>query len=212
MRSLETVFEIRQGTEEKAPPPARPKGILVPSAKDGVLLAVGTEVTGAEAKGPKVFEVRVGTEVRRFRPLTVGDLVEKGQVLAQLDDQRPRLEVQSRQARVMVARANHQAAIATAKEAKARLERIGQLKDARAVSEEEYRAAVLKRDKSHQEEIARREEVRLAEIEVLQAQLDLEQYTIRSPVRGHVRAILRQRGEAVRSLEGVFEIRIAEKE
>ncbi|MCI0461681.1 MAG: sigma-70 family RNA polymerase sigma factor [Gemmataceae bacterium] len=211
VRRLETVFEIRQDTEAK-PPPVKPKVMRLPSRVDGILLAVGTEVPSADKAKPGVFAVRGGDEVRWFRRLVEGDLVQEGQVLARLDDNLPRKDLEIKRARLRAAEADHAAAATLKAEAQARLKRAMPLGGPIPRPEEEYSAVVATRDKYYQEEAVKKEVVRIAQIEVQQAQAALEMYTIRSPVRGHIRQILRRQGEAVRSFETVFEIGIAEKQ
>src|SRR5207253_3157888 len=88
------------------------KRVRVPSPQNGILLAVGTEVKKG-APGP-TFQLRIGKEVRAYRRLRVGDRVEKGQMLAQLDDRRAYNEVAQAEAKFELALADHQAARAMA--------------------------------------------------------------------------------------------------
>jgi RNA polymerase sigma factor (sigma-70 family) len=204
------------GNKEGAAAAPLMRVVRVPSPQDGILLAVGTEVkkgdAAAAAKG--LLRVEVGKEVRLYRRLREGDRVERGQVLAQLDDRLARLEVAIKKARVSAAKVEYPAALAMAREAQARLDRLDQLKNQNRnlVSAEEYTAAVLTRDKHEQEKVSKGEQVKLSEIELKQAQILLEMYTIRSPVRGVLSRIHKYRGEAVRGLETVFEVQAPDRD
>src|SRR5262249_53764147 len=155
----------------------------VPSQRDGIIIAIGSEIQEAQP-APKAgqMEVRIGQEVRTFRLLREGDTVEPGQMLAQLDDRLARNELLFKRTKLVAAEADHRAAVATKTEAQARLDRMEALRKANAVSMEEYSAAVLTRDRYDQEEIAKREGIRLAQLELEHAQVILEMHTIRSPV------------------------------
>jgi multidrug efflux pump subunit AcrA (membrane-fusion protein) len=185
--------------------------VRVPSPRDGILLAVGTEAPKGAVAGTKgLFEVKLGKEVRRYLRLRVGDRIKQGQVLAQLDDRLARHEVSYKKAKVASAEAEHRAAAAMAKEAQARLDRLEQLKrtNPALVSADEYSAAVLTRDKHREEGVSKREQVKLFGIELEQALIILDTYTVRSPVAGVLSRIHKYRGEAARRLETVFEIQV----
>ncbi len=201
--------KAKEGDKQAAP---AVKVVRVPSPQEGILLAVGTEVK--DSAGGNVFKVRVGNEVRTFRRLREGDTVKEGQMLAQLDDRLARNEVAIKRARVAAAQADLTAAGAMAKEAQARLDRLDDIKrqNPRVVSTEEYSGAVLTRDKHREEAVSKKEQVKLARLELDHTQTVLEMYTIRSPVNGVLHRILKRRGEGVRKLETVFEIRPAEGE
>jgi len=73
---------------------------------------------------------------------------------------------------------------------------------------EEFSAAKLTATKYRLEATSKHEVVKAINIEQQRAQIILRQYEIRSPVRGVIRNILKQRGEAVRAFETVFEIEV----
>jgi multidrug efflux pump subunit AcrA (membrane-fusion protein) len=204
-----------------ANPPAE-KGIAAPgkgpnlhrlaSPVDGIVLFVGTpgEPAGPAVAGEQKVEVKVGGKsiAWNYRRLKEGDLVDRGQILVQLD---PRLALNDRlykKAKVAAAQADHAAATATAKEAQARLDRLERLTQAGGnrglVSEEDHSAAVLARNKYAQEEISKREAVNMAVLESARAEMLLEMHQIRSPVRGIVRAIHKNSGEGVRALDATL--------
>jgi multidrug efflux pump subunit AcrA (membrane-fusion protein) len=192
------------------------KGLVlrVPSPRAGILLAVGTEVDKAPAGDPRVSEVRAGKHSRLYRRLVEGDKVTEGQVLAQLDDQGARDQVEHRKAKLATAREEFAAAVAMLKEAQGRLDRLDQLK-ARGpplVSAQEYSGAVLTRDKYRMEEVVKEGSVKIAQLELERAQLILDLHTIRSPVSGVLQRIRKRPGEAVRKLDTLFEIRVVDSE
>jgi multidrug efflux pump subunit AcrA (membrane-fusion protein) len=203
------------GAGDKKEPPGgavKARVVCVPSPQDGILLAVGTEGK-AGASGP-TFKVRVGKEEREYRRLRVGDKVEEGQMLAQLDNRLARNEVALKKAALTAAEAEFKSADAIAKEAHARLTRLEDIPTQRhrRISAEEFKAAALTRDKHRDEAASRKAAVKVAQLELERAQTVLQMYTIRSPVSGVLRAIRKYRGEAVRRLETVFEIEITDPE
>jgi RNA polymerase sigma factor (sigma-70 family) len=197
-----------KGKKGAEPGAAAARVVRVPSPQEGILLAVGTRVD--EGERGKVFKVKVGDTVRTYQRLREGDKVTEGQMLAQLDDRLARNELDFKRARKLAAEAEYQAARATADEAQQRLDRLKQLLARAAVAQAEYDAAVLTRDRYRQEEGAKKEATRAAQLEVERAQTILEMHTIRSPVNGVIQRIHRHRGEAVQRLETLFEIRVAE--
>jgi RNA polymerase sigma factor (sigma-70 family) len=190
---------------------AAPRRLKVPSRVDGVVEVVGTEIKDGEKVPPAdVVTITVEEMKRQFRRLREGDRVEPGQLLARLNDTQARNEVKFKQAKIVAANAEYKAALATSKEAAERLRRVLKLKEAKAVSEEEVTAATLTQVRYAQEAVGKEQGVKLAQLELEQAELVLRMYEIRSPVGGVIRRITRQPGEAVRALETVFEIEVAQ--
>ncbi|HZU35044.1 MAG TPA: hypothetical protein VFA18_04005, partial [Gemmataceae bacterium] len=59
----------------------------VPSRRDGVLLYIGTPLKPGESGPPgQVYTLRIGSKEIKVRHLREGDIVQAGQVIAQLDD------------------------------------------------------------------------------------------------------------------------------
>jgi len=85
----------------------RPRPLQVPAQRDGILVFVGTEPKKADDKDGKTH-----------RPLAVGDTVEEGQLLARIDDQLARIDVDATLAKLRAAEADYQAAESLAKEAR----------------------------------------------------------------------------------------------
>src|SRR5262245_9366961 len=116
-----TLARTGAGAGDKKEPPGgavKVKVVRVPSPQDGILYAIGTEFKKG-APWPK-FQLGVGKEARTFRRLRVGDKVEAGQMLAQLDDRLARNEVALKKARLSAAEEEFKSADALAKEAQAR--------------------------------------------------------------------------------------------
>lgn len=198
-----------QAEKGGAAPQQRPRLYRVASPLDGIVVAVGTEVKKPSEPAPAgagKIAVKVGNDTRTFWALKEGDTVEAGQMLFQLNDRLARNELLLKKTRLAVAKADHAAAAATAKEAEQRLAQTEALKRQAVVSAEEVRAAALTRDKYVQEEISKREAVNLAALEVNQAEILVEMHAVRSSVRGTIRTILKSPGEGVRALETLIEI------
>jgi RNA polymerase sigma-70 factor (ECF subfamily) len=140
-----------------------------------------------------------------------GDSVKEGQVLARLDNRLAAAEFKIKQAKVAASKADMEAAEKTRDEAYQRWQTQVALLRIKATSAEEVRAAELTYSRYKLEAVGKAEAVKLAELELEQAQILLDLYTIRSPITGTVESILKQRGEAVKEYETVFGIRAAEK-
>jgi RNA polymerase sigma factor (sigma-70 family) len=147
---------------------------------------------------------------RTLRSLRKGDRIEKGQVLATLDDQLAINEVQIKEAKVLAARADLEAAHKTAEEAKARCETQVKLQKKSLTSEDDVRSAKLTADRYQQEVIGKEAALRIAELEVHQAKTVLGMYTIRSRVSGVISRIYKRPGEAVKAFEPIVQVRVEE--
>jgi RNA polymerase sigma factor (sigma-70 family) len=172
-------LEIESDARDVRPDPAAV--FNVPSQREGVLLVVGREVkAGAKTPANLLVTVKVDGEVKRYRRLRVGDMVEEGQLLARVDDRLARLDLEVQESKLEAAKADVDAAV----QAKTAVEGV-------------------------KSKVAA---VRQAQAGLKEAQIVLEMYEIRSPVRGVVKAILKSRGEAVKSLETVVQIQEQRKE
>jgi RNA polymerase sigma factor (sigma-70 family) len=147
---------------------------------------------------------------RDLRGLRKGDRIEEGQVLATLDHQLAVNEMQIKEAKVLAARADLEAARKTADEANARYETQAKLQKKSLTSEDDVRSAKLTADRYQQEVISKEAALRVAELEVQQAKTVLGMYTIRSRTSGVISKIYKRPGEAVKAFEPIVQIRVEE--
>ncbi|HVS37999.1 MAG TPA: sigma-70 family RNA polymerase sigma factor [Gemmataceae bacterium] len=204
---LEVEDATAAGDRIVAPPAAPSTVVHVPAQRDGVLLIVGTEIKeGEKVPADRVVVAKIGGEEKRYRRLMEGDAVEEGQLLARLDDRLARLDVEEKKDRVEAAEADVRAALKTKEEAERRLQGLSELRKNNVVSDEEFNSARLSAERSAEEVKGKAAALKGAEAELQAAQTVLEMYEIRSPVRGVVKSIAKNRGEAVKALETVVEI------
>ncbi|MCC6419788.1 MAG: hypothetical protein IT429_16260 [Gemmataceae bacterium] len=188
----------------------------IAAAKDGIILFIGELVESEEILGQKnlpTAQILVGGKptTLTYRRWKDGDIIESGRMVALVDPTKAMNDRLFKQAKIVAAIADHTAAVATAKEAEARLERAKILRQARignVISEEEYAAAVLTRDKYVQEEVAKREAVNLTRIEADQAVAELRQHEIRNmfPGKSIIKMIYKHMGEGVKNFEPVMHL------
>ena len=187
----------------------------VPAQREGVLLVVGTEVkAGAKTPANLLVTIKVDGETKTYRRLRVGDAVEEGQLLARVDDRLPRLELEVQKSKLEAAEADLSGAAQASKAAEDYFKRLGQLqgKTAAVISAQELSTAQSAWDQAVEKVKSKQAAIRQAQVALKEAQIVLEMYEIRSPVRGVVKAILKSRGEAVKSLETVVQIQEMHKE
>lgn len=155
--------------EPFVPPPPKPPGTRV--AASGIVEPLGDSVAVAASVGGVVESVAVA----------VGDWVDAGQALFRIDSRAAVARVQSAEASLAVARAQ----LAQAKDAR---DRLAQVKDPRAVSEQEI---AMRR---HEVDIAEAK-VSAAGADLQQAKVALELHTVRSPREGAVLQLNLKPGE-----------------
>ena len=181
--------------------------INVPSQRDGVLLVVGTDLKeGAKVPADQLVTIKDGGQTKTYRRLREGDVVEEGQLLARVDDRLARLDVDVARSKLDAARAELVTAVKSKEEADHRYQALTKLRAAAAVSEEELDVAKLNTERYAGEVEVKEAELRQVETGLRSAETVLEMYEIRSPVHGVVKAVLKSRGEAVKSLETVVQI------
>src|SRR5208282_3868468 len=102
----------------------------------------------------QIVSVKTGEGKKEYGRLREGDRVEDGTLLALVDDRLARNGLAIQIARLAAAEADLEAAVATSKEAQARLDRADRLlvKGEHIFSAEEYNAMVLTRDRYKAEE------------------------------------------------------------
>jgi multidrug efflux pump subunit AcrA (membrane-fusion protein) len=181
----------------------------VPSQRDGILLFVGTEVKpGEKVPADRLLHIKTGNELKQFRRLCEGDVVEKDQLLGRIDDTAARDEMAIRDAKVDGAKADYEASVKTRDEAfqryqtQVRLNTMGK----QYASEEDVRAAKLTYDRYVYEVVGKQAAIAVAVNELNQAKSAVRMHELRSDIRGVVKTIYKQRGDAVRALETVLRI------
>jgi multidrug resistance efflux pump len=186
----------------------------VPSPSEGILAFVGTDIKKGEQVPPdRIVSVKIGGEMKKYRQLRPGDVVIKGQLLAQLDDQLARADLTIKRAKLDVARVELAHAEKSKDEAHARYntqQRLWNSERGRVTSEEELRGARLLWQKSSYDAESKNVAVAAAKAELEGAQAIVERHQIRSSVKGVIKNIHKGPGEAVRYLEPVFVIRVLE--
>jgi hypothetical protein len=215
IHAFEPVIQLEIDSDARDAGEAAAAVFNVPAQREGVLLVVGKEVK-ADAKIPAnlLNTVKGDGEVKRYRRLRVGDIVEEDQLLARVDDRLPRLELEVQKSKVEAAESELGAATQASKSAEdyyQRLQKIGG-NGAAVVSAQDFSTAKSAWDQAVEKIRSKEAAVRQAQAAMKEAQIVLEMYEIRSPVRGVVKAILKSRGEAVKSLETVVQIQEQRKE
>src|SRR5262249_44882154 len=115
-----------------------PDLVKIPSRHSGVILLIGTEIKeGEKVPADQLITAEVDGQAKKYRQLKVGDKIEKGQLLARLDDRLARLQLAVKEAKVQAARADLELAEKTAREAKQRWEREIQLREKGGASTED---------------------------------------------------------------------------
>jgi RNA polymerase sigma factor (sigma-70 family) len=188
--------------------------VEVPSPSEGILAFIGTDIKEEEqVPADRVISARIGGEVKKYRRLTLGDLVSKGQLLAQMDDELARADMTIKRKRLDVTEAEWASAKKTKDEAFARYNRQQRLWNSQKgeqTSEEELRGALILWEKSAYEAESKKAAMAAAKAELERAQVVVERHQIRSSVRGVIKQIHKGPGEAVKYLEPVFVIRVLE--
>jgi RNA polymerase sigma factor (sigma-70 family) len=193
-----------------APIPNSPDTVVVPARQDGILQLIGREIrTGEKVRAADRVTVTVDGVVKTYRRLRRGDRVEKGELLARVDDLLARKEVQLKEAKLAAARAAIRAAAKTSDEAKKRYEAMLEIKKRApgSIAAEELRGALLTFERYVEEVKSKEAEAVAAQRELEIARVLLDQHEIRSPVSGVILRILHRPGEAVRRFDPVFHIR-----
>jgi biotin carboxyl carrier protein len=141
--------------------------------------------------------------------LEVGDRIEKGDVVAVVNSQLAQDDLELRVAELESVEAKRRASEKTRDEAKKRFDAMVEImrKVPNAVSPDDLRAAQLTWQKYIEEELAEAANVRRAGHAVLRALAVLRMHEVRADISGKVTTIFKNRGEAVKELETVVQIR-----
>jgi hypothetical protein len=179
--------------------------VEIPTERDGVLLMIGTEILrGETVPAERLITLKVDGELKQYRRLKVGDSVEEGQLLAQIDDRLARDDLAIKRNNVAVAETELAAAEITRDEAQARYyiqfidstdKRVGG-----SLHPQEVRAAKLLWMKTAAEVVHQRAVAAAARLELRRAETIQDMYQIRSRSRGVIEAIHVHPGEAVKAL------------
>ncbi len=200
---------------EGAQSPRAPNLAGVFSPQEGILVFLGTPLK-ADEKVPaeRIGTVKLGDQVVKYRKLRVGDTVEEGQILGQLDDELARVDMEIKQAEVRASQASVVASDKTRDEAQHRYYTQLRLQNGavrNGTSEEDVRGAKLAWDRYIAEANRMRESLVVAQLELKKAQTIMAGYEIRCRVHGVIKAINVRPGEAVRKLEPVFSIKLPDE-
>src|SRR5262249_25938659 len=160
-----------------------------------------------EGESVDAVDLLIIQQHKRLRRLTVGDKVKEGQILALVDPRMALAELASKKAKVIASRADHDASAKTAGEARSRYDTqvvLYNSRAGRATSREDVDGARLTWERYVSEAISKEQAITLATEEMNQAQTALEMQIIRSKINGVIKAIYKNRGDAVKNLESVL--------
>jgi WD40 repeat protein/biotin carboxyl carrier protein len=145
---------------------------------------------------------------RRFRKLDVGDKVQAGQILAQINPQIAVDELGTKVAKLGASEAERRASGKTKDEAQRRYMsmRNQEQRVPGSVSQDDLQGALLSWHRYTEEEIAKNEAVLVAQRELNATLTTLNMHEIKSLVTGEIRVIYKNRGDAVKNLEPVLEV------
>ncbi len=185
------------------------------SDKDGRLIFFGQKADQESPLSTKALptaNIFVGGQVVEwaYQPLRKGDYVVKDQIVGMVDPTKALNDIDFKNAKIVAAKAEHKAAVAMYEEAQARLNRLDDLKrqNPRLVSAEEYSGAVLTRDKHKEEAVSKEEQVKLAVIDLYQAQAEKRLHEIRCVMEGTslVKQFYKNVGDGVKANEPVMQL------
>ena len=178
-------------------------GIVAAEENPAAVVANNTKLLG-EKKPIKVASPRDGL-IRTFKKLKPGDRVEADQEIARLDDRLAQIDVERARIKLAAAKFELEVSEKVMKEAETRYDIA--LKAPRGTyPAEEIREKKLGMEKFQAEVGLKKEAANLASLDVRRAEILLDMHVIRSPVRGVIRVIHKNRGEGVKALEPVLEI------
>jgi len=201
--------------------------VEISSQKSGQLLFVGTEVPMPRwfsSWFAKYYRTHGGLGIATFnqgdydayvayRRLHDGDTITEGQMIALVNPDLALNDVASKNAKLLATEADVEAAQFLEREAEARKSRFDQVRaiNPKAVTVEEYSAAILTHAKYYLEMIAKKEAVKTGKIEVKQAEIVYRQHQILNKLPGTstVKMIYKSAGEGIKDLEPVLQLQNA---
>jgi RNA polymerase sigma factor (sigma-70 family) len=194
-----------------APGKGEPQASAFPKEMMLAAAPVPAEPAAPEAGRPiKVASPREGV-VRDLR-VKEGEAVKEGQLLLVLDDRLAAADVDICQAKVEAAKADREAVEKTRGELQAQYKRYHVLADGSAVSQNVLEESKFRLERAQADVVSKARLEDVAKKELRRAQVVLEMHSIRSPVDGTVKALLRHKGEAVATGEGVVTLVAAKTE
>ncbi|MDI9224020.1 efflux RND transporter periplasmic adaptor subunit [Pantoea sp. EA-12] len=161
-------------------------------------------VIAATGKMDAIERVNVGAQVSgQVKKLYIkaGDAVSKGELIAEIDDQPQRSDLQNAEAALSVAQADLETREATLVRQDAQFKRLQQMLKTNAVSRQDYDEAAEAWSTAHAELTAQKARVIQAQIEVDKKQLDLSYTRIMAPMDGTVIAIVTKQGQTVNAAQ-----------
>jgi WD40 repeat protein/biotin carboxyl carrier protein len=180
-------------------------------ASEQILFPRDTKVYRRWREGEPILPdvIRVGTATREFRKLQIGDRVEEGQMLALINPELAVAALAKEVAKLNAAEADRRTSEMTMVEARTRYERlrVTKAKLGGGVSDEEYRMSHLTWERYKQELRAKHSAVVEAQLTVDETAKLMAMHEIHSVIPGIVREVYRHRGEAVKNLESVLQLK-----
>lgn len=161
-------------------------------------------VIAATGKMDAVERVNVGAQVSgQVKKLYIkaGDVVKKGQLIAEIDDQPQRSDLRNAQAALSVAQADLETREAALVRQQAQYQRLQQMVKTNAVSRQDFDTAEQDWRSARAELTAQQARVIQAQIEVDKKQLDLGYTRIMAPMDGTVIAIVTKQGQTVNAVQ-----------
>ncbi len=140
-----------------------------------------------------------------------GQKVQAGQALGKLDDRVAQAEVKINEAKIASATAEKQAATDTKKVAWNMWKTTERLRRQGGSSQEELDKSKLTYDKEVSEEVSKTKAIELATKEREKSLVALELHVLRSKIGGRVKTKLKRQGEAVKTLDPVFQVENTER-
>jgi multidrug efflux pump subunit AcrA (membrane-fusion protein) len=141
-------------------------------------------------------------------PVKPGQVVQEGDLLAELDNRLALATLESAKARLAAARAQQEASYKTRDEAKNRSDRSRELFRRACIALDQLRLDELTFDRTVADAGVAEQNVKLAEQEIRQAEVILSMHRVCSPAAGTIKAIIKRPGEGVKALDGVLELLI----
>jgi WD40 repeat protein len=201
----ETYAYIEVGPNDKLPPGTEKVEVTIGSG-DHPQTRICRRLldTDKPASADLTSKVFIATRDRKLKLLKEGDMVNDGDLLALVDPAIAVDDYVSKATKVEAAKADQKASKKTCDEAEQRyltMQRLYNGSTSRTVSLEDLRGAKLTWDRYFFEEISKGQAIKQAEAELNAALTVLKLHEIRAKRAGVVKAVNKQRGEAVKGFE-----------